>query len=383
MIVRVQKSGNVHSVVNGGTYIREDKSNRQISAAEITELSMRRGATSPLVATVDADFDLLDTQIWRDYRDSRRLTRPISEAMYHIGLARKDEAGRLRPTKAAVLLFAEEPPGLLDSKCSVRIFHYRGEQVEHPRETNLLALPRTVGGPVIAQIRGATEAVLNTLRSGLQVSPLGFKITQRYPDRVIQEAITNAVIHRDYRLNKDIHVLIFSNRIEVKSPGVFPGPVTLANIGRIGSRPRNRALVDHLREFPQPPNLDAGEGVPMMRQGMSQVNLYPPIFVTQPQLLEEAVIVLLLNQVQPSTWAQVRDYLQKHGTIGNAQVRTILKTDDPTLASRELRSWVKLGLLVVANPDSAKKNRRYRLPEASPEAGLFAGLLAKEQGERE
>lgn len=379
MAVQVHKSGRVHSVVDGGTYVREDKSNRQIPAAEITDLSMRREAKSLLGAAVEADFDLLDTQTWRDYRDRRGLTRLIAEAMYHIGLARKGEAGKLLPTKAAVLLFAEEPSGLLDSKCSIRIFHYRGGQVEHRKDTNLLRPPQTISGPLISQIRRATEAVVQELASGVQVSPLGFEIVQRYPLRVIQETITNAVIHRAYHLNEDIHIRIFSDRIEVRSPGVLPGPVTLANLGDIGSRPRNRALVDHLREFPQPPNLDAGEGVRMMRQVMSQLNLYPPVFVTQPLIRDEAVTVFLRNEVQPGTWAQVRDYLQEHGTIGNAEVRTILKTGDPTIASRELRSWVELGLLAVANPGSGKKNRRYRLPESPPEASLFADHLSKEQ----
>jgi ATP-dependent DNA helicase RecG len=47
MIVRVQKSSAVHSVVDGGTFIRLEKSNRQLSAAEITELSMQRGEEFP------------------------------------------------------------------------------------------------------------------------------------------------------------------------------------------------------------------------------------------------------------------------------------------------------------------------------------------------
>jgi ATP-dependent DNA helicase RecG len=49
---------------------------------------------------------------------------------------------------------------------------------------------------------------------------------------VVKEAIVNAIIHRDYRLNRDIFVRIFDDRIEVESPGVFPGNITPANIAR-------------------------------------------------------------------------------------------------------------------------------------------------------
>jgi len=222
VIVQVPKSAGVHSIVAGSTYIRYDKSNRPISASEIVELSMRRGTTSAVTALVDVPFDLLDTEHWRAYAAQRQLTRRVAEAMRHLGLAR-EEAGQLRPTCAAVLLFAEEPSGLLDSKCTIRVFHYKGEAVERSVHTNLVRPPRTVGGPLIRQIRAARDVIVDKLATGVQVGPLGFEIAQRYPVRVIQEAVTNAVIHRDYRLSADIHVRIFSNRIEIQSPGVLPG----------------------------------------------------------------------------------------------------------------------------------------------------------------
>jgi ATP-dependent DNA helicase RecG len=369
VIVQVPKSTAVHSVVDGGTYVRYRKSNRQISAAEITELAMRRGTSSVVTGTVDVPFDLLDTRHWREYAAQRRLTRPIAEAMRHLGLAR-EEGGALRPTRAAVLLFAEEPGGLLDSKCAIRIFHYKGDAIERTATTNLVRTPRTVGGPLIAQIAEARKVVLDELASGVQVGPLGFEIAQRYPVRVIQEAITNAVIHRDYRLPADIHVRIFADRIEVESPGVLPGNLTVATLGSAGSRPRNRALVDHLREFPVPPNLDAGEGVPMMRQTMEAAELYPPLYSVD--TAKERVVVQLSNEERPSIWTQVEAHLDEHGDIGNAEVRALLRTDDPVRASRLLKSWLRLGLLVVANPEAAKQFRRYQRPETSPEETLFS-----------
>lgn len=372
VIVRVEKSVTVHSVVDGGTYVRLQKSNRQLSAAEITDLSMQRGATSFVNGLVPIPFDLLETSYWRDYSSQRRLTRPIAEALRHLGLARENPEGMLCPTRSAALLFAEEPSGLLDSKCSIRIFHYRDESVEHRTDTNLVRPPKTISGPLIRQIGSAAQAVLDEMATGVQMGPLGFEIVQRYPVRVIREAITNAVIHRDYRVPNDIHVRIFSNRVEIESPGGLPGGVTIANLGIVGSKPRNRSLVDHLREFPAPPNLDAGEGVRMMHDTMARADLYPPIFLTAPDLPREAMIVFLFNESRPSVWNQVEAYLVKHGEIGNAEVRMLLRTDDPVRASKLLKSWVDLGLLVVSRPESAKKDRRYRRPSRPVEALLFS-----------
>lgn len=196
----------------------------------------------------------------------------------------------------------------------------------------------------------------------MQMGPFGFEIIQSYPLRVITEAVTNAVLHRDYRLQVDIQVRLFSNRVEVESPGVLPHGLTPAMMGQAGSRPRNRTLVDHLREFPSPPNLDGGEGVPMMFQTMEQGNLYPPVFMTQPELGREAVLVRLSNQAKPSAWDQVDDLLKRQASITNPDVRRILHTDNPVAASKLLKTWVDAGLLVLVDAASAKRDRRYQRP---------------------
>lgn len=46
--------------------------------------------------------------------------------------------------------------------------------------------------------------VLDELAQGLTLAGSGFKTRHKYSERVVKEAIVNAVIHRDYRLNRDI-----------------------------------------------------------------------------------------------------------------------------------------------------------------------------------
>ena len=83
---------------------------------------------------------------------------------------------------------------------------------------NLRKPPKTIGGPLIEQIDTAVRAVLDELAQGLTLASSGFKTRHKYPERVVKEAIVNAVIHRDYRLNRDIVIRVFDDRITVESP---------------------------------------------------------------------------------------------------------------------------------------------------------------------
>ncbi|MET0112279.1 MAG: RNA-binding domain-containing protein [Limnospira maxima] len=264
ILLKIDRGTRVHSIVDDGTFVRLNKGNREVTATEITALSHARGLVSAESQVETVEFDLLDTDYWRAYAAKRKLTRPIDDAMYHVGLAKKDASGHLQPTRAAVLLFAENPSGVLASKLGVRIFHFQGTDASTDPNTNLVRPPITLTGPLAQQIVDARDGVINELAGRVQYGPLGFEIVQRYPVRVIAEALTNAIIHRDYRLSADVLVRIFSDRIEVESPGLLVGPVTVGNISRIGAHSRNPLIVQHLREFPNPPNLDAGEGVRMM-----------------------------------------------------------------------------------------------------------------------
>lgn len=135
---------------------------------------------------------------------------------------------------------------------------------------------------------------------------------------------------------------------------------------------RNDLIVKHLREFPDPPNLDQNEGVRAMRKTMTDANLYPPIFWTYPNL-QDALRVVLFNEKAPNEWDKVSHYLNTvNKYINNSIARRILNMKDTSVVSRLLTKWTKQGLLTKIVPrKGAKKNVVYRLP-ASEEKNLFA-----------
>ena len=102
-----------------------------------------------------------------------------------------------------------------------------------------------------------------------------------YPEEVIREAVGNALVHRDYSIaGTDIMLAIFSDRLEIESPGRLPNTVTPDGMKSGLRYARNQTLVNVMRDYGY---VDArGMGVrKKMIPGMREHN------GTEPDLIEE------------------------------------------------------------------------------------------------
>jgi ATP-dependent DNA helicase RecG len=120
-------------------------------------------------------------------------------------------------------------------------------------------------------------AVQPHVKARQRLHDLFFGETLEYPTFAWQEAVVNAVAHRDYGISGtavDIHK--YDDRLEVISPGAPPNPVTVEELR--AAHPvhaaRNplivRVLTDlgHMREL--------GEGIPRMFDEMERAGCNPP-----------------------------------------------------------------------------------------------------------
>ncbi len=64
-----------------------------------------------------------------------------------------------------------------------------------------------------------------------------------FNEKVVREAVLNAVSHRDYRLNGSVFVRQYPKKIEIVSPGGFPPGITPDNI-LFRQSPRNRRIAE-------------------------------------------------------------------------------------------------------------------------------------------
>ena len=147
-------------------------------------------------------------------------------------------------------------------------------------------LPRTFSEAGNAVEAGVIEQALDFVRRNIEVTAWiesGGRRLERsdYPLEAVRETLVNAVAHRDYTITvTDIELSIYTDRIEIISPGRLPNTVTVDKM-RAGYRAsRNELIKEMLRDYRY---IEAtGLGVPRrIIGGMRAHN------GTEPDLIEE------------------------------------------------------------------------------------------------
>ncbi len=127
---------------------------------------------------------------------------------------------QLSPTVTGVLFFHKKPREIL-SGAEILFSRFSGEDMKSLIKTKDYSAPLvTMVTEVIEDIKN--EIPLDLKRSGVILKPSKYAV----PEIVLREVIVNALIHRKYFIQDAIKIALFQNRLEVYSPGNFPGPLT-------------------------------------------------------------------------------------------------------------------------------------------------------------
>jgi ATP-dependent DNA helicase RecG len=113
-----------------------------------------------------------------------------------------------------------------------------------------------------------------------------------FEERMVREAVLNAVSHRDYRLGGSVFIRQFSNRLEVVSPGGFPPGINQENI-LDRQYPRNRRMAEMFGKCGLVER--SGQGVNLMFEQAIRHSKLPPDFAKSD---EYQVNLTLHGQVQ-------------------------------------------------------------------------------------
>lgn len=161
----------------------------------------------------------------------------------------------MRPTLGGLLALGYYPQRLFPRLC-VTFAAFPGTTKADIGRSRELLDTETLVGPIPYLVSDAVAAVLRNTRIGGVIDGALRQDVVDYPPEAIREAITNALMHRDYSTEgcgAQVQVNIFSNRIEISNPGGLYGTLTLDQLGTAGeSATRNQHLSLLLEETPYP-----------------------------------------------------------------------------------------------------------------------------------
>jgi ATP-dependent DNA helicase RecG len=172
-------------------------------------------------------------------------------------------------TYAALLLFGRFPQQWLPN-ATILAGRFPGVTLSD------IYIKRDIEGNLPDQLRRAEEFSRTNLKTVVRLMGLQHQESLEYPFEAVRELLVNAVAHRDYNLQGDnIHLNIFSNRMEISSPGTLPGPVTLKNL--LEARyARNAVISQVLSDLGFVERL--GYGLDRVVEMTRDAGLLPPLF---------------------------------------------------------------------------------------------------------
>lgn len=315
LLVEIEKSSQVHQTNDKKIYIRMSAQSLPLNDTEkILSLTYAKGASSfedQVVNGIDIESIVDSTQLSSFLKDYSPKTDPL-EFVVNQHLC---DVKTWEPKVSGILLFANDPSAIMPKQCAIKIARYETKEDDPEREH--LKDTKAVEGPLYEQIHSAADIITNVM-SSISIWTTQGLATVKYPPESIWEILVNAVIHRDYSISDNIHVHIYNNRIEIISPGKFPGYVTADNILDVRYS-RNPRIVRALSRYKVPPNQDMGEGLNTAFQKMKDWRLQPP------QIFEDGnyVKAIIPHTSLATPEEAVLAFLEHNKTIKNSQARDL------------------------------------------------------------
>ncbi len=263
-IVRVTRGFDVHSLWHNNRnvyFIRVGTQCREPSPEELGRLFQQRGAfraeLRPVSGASLADLDLRRLRNYFSLVRQQAVPPDDGAEAWQTLLLNTEMMTEEGVTVGGMLLFGRTPNRFL-AHAGIDAVAFQGAEKEYAaRERKPLRGPMT---PLLAADRttvenGLVEQALDFVQRNVTVTATledsGRRVERpTYPPEVLREAVVNALIHRDYLLSgTDIELAIYSNRLEIVSPGRLPNGITPDRM-RTGCRAaRNQLLKDVMRDY--------------------------------------------------------------------------------------------------------------------------------------
>ncbi len=355
LVIEAQPGDVVHANRRDEVFLRVGDENRRLTFRQRQELLFDKGQASyEATPLAGVSIDELDRQLIDEYAEAVGAPDPV-QLLRARGLAVDDVL-----TVAGCLLFARQPQVFLP-ETFVRVLRYRGRERGTGSRQQLSADVR-IDGPIPRALVAAQSAVrtFQPVRRALETKEGRFADVPLVPEDAWLEGLVNAVVHRSYSVAGDhIRFEIFDDRIEVWSPGRFPGLADLRHpleTTRFARNPRIARVCADLR-FGQ----ELGEGIRRIFEEMRLAGLVDPVYE---QASGGVRLSLHAEPVDRELDARLSDRgraamaaLREGGRLSTGEIAEALEVSRP-VAQRELAALREEGVIEWVGK-SARDPRAY------------------------
>lgn len=224
LVLNIPKGDQRPYCTNRGVYfIRSSSGRKHASREELLRLfqaseSLYYDETQVGRASVgDLDPDALDHFLRQVFGKGLREQQVTYESLLkNLGLVRN-----VHPTVAGMLFFGQRPQEFLPY-AQINAARIPGHDLSKAPSDR-----KDFGGRVPSIIEDAARFLQIHLTSRHDIRGFEPEIEEELPIVALREVVVNAVAHRDYTVQAPIRLLIFDDRVEVRTPGRLPNTVSV------------------------------------------------------------------------------------------------------------------------------------------------------------
>ena len=255
-VVRVSVDESIFVHRSPGGYLRRVADEKQQIPVEVLGRLLQHrsnvGATrfdEEVVAS--ATFADMDTRLIERFR-ATATDDDIETLAIKLGMAHRRNGGGVRPTVSGLLFAGSETAHRWMPDAFIQAVAYRGvSPSDAVGGVNYQLDAHDIRGPLDVQIAEACKFVARNQRVAAEKST-GRRDIPQYDLGAVFEGVVNAVAHRDYSIyGSKIRLQMFSNRLELYSPGALPNTMTVDTLA-YRQVSRNATVASLLARCPVP-----------------------------------------------------------------------------------------------------------------------------------
>jgi len=255
-----------YSTVSGQYYVRSANRCRQASREELLRLFQASESIYYDETTVsNSSLNDLDTNYFIQFLETHLQIKPRGEEVDNYLKNLHLLNGQKRLTVSGLLFFGKNPQKYLPNQKIICAF-IKGLDISFPP-----ADQTEITGKIPEMLDNAQKFLQLYLTAEHKIKKFEPEKLFEIPEVALREAIVNAVAHRDYTIEAPIRIIIFKNRVEIRTPGKLPNTVTIESMKIGGSHVlRNPTIYNLLSKMGLV--TDLGSGVRRMIQVVKDHN---------------------------------------------------------------------------------------------------------------